>query len=344
MVSEFLKDFIQVSLQGFGIAGFESHPLMFDLAPQDFDAVELGAVGRQKVQGQPLLLEQVHHGFERFCRVYRGVVQHDCQGFAHMLKQQPQKTREQLSRGVVPEFGGEQSPCVEQGPDDVEPLAPHRSRCVTFTHRCPGISVGLSLRESGFIDEGQCQLPSLSLCLQFFKFRLGTAKSGEISLFLRQWRVRFHTKPSRRKHACTTQMLTLTLNCSCSRSRNCGAVSASARAQSHMAWMCSAGSLRGAPLRGASNRPSTPFASQASRCTATVSRSMPCSAATALMGLPLCSINNVRERCRALQSSPRSAMWANCWHSASDRTRGRGLRDMSLPYAYQISNASQLTN
>lgn len=63
-------------------------------------------------------------------------------------------------------------------------------------------------------------------------------------------RVRFHTKPSRRKHSCTTQMLTLTLNCSCSRSRNCGAVSASARAQSHMIWMCSAGNLRGAPLRG----------------------------------------------------------------------------------------------
>ena len=37
---------------------------------------------------------------------------------------------------------------------------------------------------------------------------------------------------------------------SCSRSRNCGAVSASARAQSHMIWMCSAGNLRGAPLRG----------------------------------------------------------------------------------------------
>lgn len=333
MPAKLLEDFVEVRFKGFGIAGFEGHPLMLDFAPQDFDAIELWAVGRQKVQGQSLLLEQVHHGLDRFCRVYRSVVQHDCQGFAHMLKQQTQKARKQLSRGVVPEFGAEQSTCAEHGPDDVEPFASHRCRGVAFTRRCPGVSVGLGLCESSFIDKGQGQLPSLGLCLEFFKFRLGTAKSGDISLFLSEWRVRFHTKPSRRKHSCTTQMLTVTLNCSCSRSRNCGAVSASARAQSHMTWMCSAGSLRGAPLRGASNRPSTPFASQASRCTATVSRSMPCSAATALMGLPLSSISNVRERWRALQSLPRSAMWANCWHSASVRTRGRGLRDIPLSYA-----------
>lgn len=102
MRAKFLEDFVEVSFKGFGIAGFECHPLMLDFAPQDFDAVELWAVGRQKVQGQSLLLEQVHHGFDGFCCMHRGVVQHDCQGFAYMLKQQTQKARKQFSRGVVP--------------------------------------------------------------------------------------------------------------------------------------------------------------------------------------------------------------------------------------------------
>lgn len=114
MLAKFLEDFVEVSFKGFGIAGFECHPLMLDFAPQDSDAVEPWTVGRQKVQGQSLLLEQVHHGFDRFCRVYRGVVQHDRQKFAHMLKQQTQKARKQFSRGVVPGFGAEQSTRTEQ--------------------------------------------------------------------------------------------------------------------------------------------------------------------------------------------------------------------------------------
>ena len=89
------------------------------------------------MQGSSLLLEQVHHGFDRFCRVYRGIVQHDCQGFAHMLKQQTPKARKQFSRGVVPKFGAEQSTRAEHGLDDVEPLTPYRCRGVAFTRRSP---------------------------------------------------------------------------------------------------------------------------------------------------------------------------------------------------------------
>lgn len=169
MRAKFLEDLVEVSFKGFSIAGFKGHPLILDFAPQDFDAVELWTVGRQKVQGQSLLLEQVRHGLDRFCHVYRGVVQHDCQGFAHMLKQQPPKVRKQFSRGVVPEFGAEQSTRAEHGFDDVEPLTPHRCRGVAFTRRCPSISVGLGLRESSFIEKGQGQLSSLGLCLEFFK-------------------------------------------------------------------------------------------------------------------------------------------------------------------------------
>jgi hypothetical protein len=51
---------------------------------------------------------------------------------------------------------------------------------------------------------------------------------------------------------------------------------------------------------------------QVSRCTATVSRLSPCSAATVLLGLPLCSSSKMRVRCLARQSLPRSTMWASC--------------------------------
>jgi hypothetical protein len=41
-------------------------------------------------------------------------------------------------------------------------------------------------------------------------------------------------------------------------------------------------------------------------------------------------------------SLPRSTMWASCWLSASDRTRGQGLRDMATSHAHQSSNTSRL--
>jgi hypothetical protein len=41
-------------------------------------------------------------------------------------------------------------------------------------------------------------------------------------------------------------------------------------------------------------------------------------------------------------SLPRSTMWASCWLSASDRTRGQGLRDMATSHAHQSSNTSRI--
>ena len=330
MLAEFGENVVEVGLQGFGVAGLEGHPLVLDFAPEDLDAVELGAVGWQEVQGQALFFELLYQGRDRLGGVNRGVVQDDGQRLTHLFDQQAQETRKQLCGGVRPELGGEQCAGAEQGAEDVEPLAPHGCGGMALARWCPGTSVGWGERKPGLVHEDQDQLAALGLGLEFLDLGLGTAKSGVASFFLSEWRVRLYTKPSRFRACCTTQVLTLTLNASCSLSFNCGALRASWRAQSQSAGTCSAASLRGAPLRGASDSPAMPLASQVSRCAATVSRLSPCSNATVLMGLPLCSSNKVRARCRARQSPPRSTMWASCWRSASHNEKERGLRDMAL--------------
>lgn len=302
MLAQFPENVIQIRLQDWSIAGFEGHPLVLDFASQDFNAVELKAVRWQKEQGQSSLFEQRHQGPDFFGSVHRGFVQNDRQGPVHLLKQQTQKARKHLSRGVAREFGGEQSNAAGQRPDDVESLALDCGGGMALTRRGPGVEVGRGQSKASLIDKGQGQLSSLSLGLEFCDLGLGTAKSGEISFLLSEWRVRFHTKPSRVKDFCTTQVLTSTLTLSCSFSRNCGALSASALAQSHRAWTRSSCSLRGAPLRGASTKASTPLASQVSRCAATVSRSRPCSAAKALMDVPRCGASTGCASAAALAS------------------------------------------
>ena len=62
---------------------------------------------------------------------------------------------------------------AEQGSDDVEPLASDGCGSVALTHGCPGVCVGWSLRKTGLIDEGESQLCSLGLGLEFLDFRPG---------------------------------------------------------------------------------------------------------------------------------------------------------------------------
>jgi hypothetical protein len=49
---ESLKDYIDISLKGSGVAGLEGQPLVFHLVPELLDAIELRAVRWQEVQRQ----------------------------------------------------------------------------------------------------------------------------------------------------------------------------------------------------------------------------------------------------------------------------------------------------
>ena len=66
MLAKLGEDVVEVGLEGFKVSGLEGQPLVLDLSPEDLDAVELGAVGWQEVQGQAFLLELLQHGPDRF--------------------------------------------------------------------------------------------------------------------------------------------------------------------------------------------------------------------------------------------------------------------------------------
>ena len=98
-MAEFGKDVVEVGVPCFAVVGLERHPLVLDFAPEDLDAVELGAVGGRKYRGRPFF-ELLHQGRDHLGGVNRGVVQDDGRWLAHLLEQQAQETRKQLCGGI----------------------------------------------------------------------------------------------------------------------------------------------------------------------------------------------------------------------------------------------------
>ena len=84
---------------------------MLDLVPKPFDAVEFGALGRQKVERDALGLEQFDEGAELFGRVDGSVVGDGGQGAAHMLLEQSEPAHEQVDCSGLPQPGAEELAC-----------------------------------------------------------------------------------------------------------------------------------------------------------------------------------------------------------------------------------------
>ena len=78
--------------------GVRCEPVVLAKAPEDFDAVEFGGVGRQKQQRQPLRGPRRHLGLDQVGLVNRGVVKHEHGGLALMGHKLVDGEHKQLGR------------------------------------------------------------------------------------------------------------------------------------------------------------------------------------------------------------------------------------------------------
>ena len=125
---------------------------------------------------------------------------------------------------------------------------------------------------------------------------------GVISLFFRQWRVRFHTRPLALRARMSVSVFTGVPWASVWRCSSSTAVEGFSLAQCSRRSTADSSSLRGAPLRGLSLRPSIPSLTQCCQVVRTVSMCRFCSLATSRLSRGWLSSSKVLARSRARQS------------------------------------------
>jgi len=194
---------------------------------------------------------------------------------------------------------GEQLPVRHERCQYVQARPPHRCDGLNLSQWRPAAAIRLCVRETRLIDIGQNYLAAYGLLDQCSDFDLSGSEVLFIPLFLREWRVRFHTKPSSFNALRTTPCDMPTPSSSASRLCCSAAVAAPSRAQSPSCWVCSAVSLRAAPLRGKSFKPSKLRSNHAVRCSVTVLAAMSCLRDTSATVRPVPSNSTVRARRRS---------------------------------------------
>ena len=195
---EVVKDVSDIVFEGLWVPAFELHPGMFDLVPETFDAVEFGAVGRQKVQRDALGLEQLDEGADLFGRVDGRVVDDDGQGAAHMFFEQSEPAHEEVGRPGLPQPGAKELARGQQRAQHVEPLAPLGldQVAVLAAARRPAAAQGVRLHEAHFIGVGQHDLAGGGSLVQRLDLYGRAPEGGFIATFFKEYRARFHTRPA----------------------------------------------------------------------------------------------------------------------------------------------------
>ena len=113
-----------------------------------------------------------------------------------MFLKKAHKSRKCFGGGGFPQFGTEDFPVGNHGSQHIEPFSSCCFDLVRAPAFCPGVAVGMDLREAGFINVGQCDFAISSTATKLFYLDLCRLEGGFITFFFKEWRVRFHTKPA----------------------------------------------------------------------------------------------------------------------------------------------------
>ena len=187
MSTEVVENVDHIGFERFPVSALDFHPGIFHLVPKFLDTVELGAVGRQKVERDALGFEEFEDGPDLLGLVDRCVVEDDGQRLGDMLFEQPQKAHEEISRRCLPEPGAEDFAAGEQGSQHVEALfTPLGIDQVALAHGRPGSAVGMNLGKSRFIDVGQHRLARGGLLAQDFDVYGCLPEGGLVASFFKE--------------------------------------------------------------------------------------------------------------------------------------------------------------
>ena len=185
--TDLVKDLGDLRFERCGIAMLSGHPGMFDQMPEFLDAVQLRAVGWQKVEGHSLAAQDLQVGLNGTCGMKGGVIEDDDQGFRDLLAQHPEEADEDERINRAPQGGADHLARREEGGDHVQPLAAHRRNGVLLPDGGPGAAVGMDLSEARFIEIGHRDLTVLRLPPQGANLLLCLGKFRLVALFF-LWR------------------------------------------------------------------------------------------------------------------------------------------------------------
>lgn len=193
--ADIVEDLAHVTLQRRSVAVLGRHPRVLDQMPELLDAVQLRAVRRQEVQGHAPAAEHLHQRLDRTGFVDRGIVQNDRQGLGDLRSEERDEPCTQGRLERTPQLGTEDLSARQPCGDHVEALAACGLDAVLLADRRPRATVRMDLRESGFVQVRQFDLPSLGTCSQVDNLLFCLFKCRVVSFFLRLCRVRFQTNP-----------------------------------------------------------------------------------------------------------------------------------------------------
>ena len=142
---------------------FHGHPGVLHQVPEFFDTVQLGAVRRQKVEGDALAAQMFQVGCDGLRFVDGGVVQNDRQRLVDLLAEQPDEANEQLGGEGAPQRGAEHFAAAKQRRHHIHAPAARRRNAVLLAHRRPGAAVRMGLRKARFINIRQFDFSGLGL-------------------------------------------------------------------------------------------------------------------------------------------------------------------------------------
>ena len=139
---------------------------MFDQMPEFLDAVQLWAIGWQKVEGDPPSSEDFEVGLNGSCGMKGGVVQDERQRFTDLLTPQAQEADEEQGIDGTPPGHADDLALGAEGADHMQPFAPAGLDLVLLANGGPGTPIRVDLGKAHFIQVGQRDLTGFRLLSQ----------------------------------------------------------------------------------------------------------------------------------------------------------------------------------
>lgn len=184
MTTKVLEYRVNRPLQLFLGAALDLQPAVFHQPPHRLDAVELRAIGREKLELDAFLLQDCERRPDDRRVMDGGVVEHDHKRFFDLAAQILHKAQEGLGGAGLPVIGVHDSAAAEQRGYDIEALAARGVDAVLLAARRPGAAVGVNLSETSLVEVGQFDLAGQRLGPQLFKRLAGLGLDARRSLGL----------------------------------------------------------------------------------------------------------------------------------------------------------------
>ena len=130
------------------------------------DAVQLRAIGWQKVEGDPPSSEDFEVGLNGLRGMKGGVVHDDRQRLTDLLTPQAQKADKEQGIEGTPHGHADDLARGEEGADHIQPFAPAGLKGMLLAHGGSGTPIGVSLGEPHFIEVPNAISPASACCLK----------------------------------------------------------------------------------------------------------------------------------------------------------------------------------